>query len=161
MQINLIFTTTVLHLASFWNVTEPHSASLSKRLSDFQKGFEILCPWIRGQLKNPGVCALGFSFAPCKGKILLFESGRNPGFHWKRPGVQRVSENWTFRFTVLCFVVTLSLSSTSETKWYLLRFRPPYRWSWNLPAGRKGNGQYYIVSKLKCTIKSSLHHRWN
>ena len=88
MQINLIFTTTVLHLASFWNVTEPHSASLSKRLSDFQKGFEILCPWIRGKLKNPGVCALSFSFAPCKeygfrnpGKILLFESGRNPGFH--------------------------------------------------------------------------------
>ena len=67
MQINLIFTTTVLHLASFWNVTEPHSASLSKRLSDSQKGFEILCPLIRSKLKNPGVCALGFSFAPCKG----------------------------------------------------------------------------------------------
>ena len=146
MQINLIFTTTVLHLASFWNVTEPHSASLSKRLSDFQKGCEIFCPWIRGKLKNPGVCGSSFSFAPCKG-IRIPKLGKNFALRIRPESWVPVKKTWsparfreTFRFTMLCFVVTLSVSSTSETKWYLLHSRPPYCWSWNLPTGRKGNG---------------------
>ena len=119
---------------------------LCLRPRDFKKGFEILCPWIRGQLKNPGVCALGFSFAPCKG-IRIPKPGKNFALRIRPESWVPLNKTWsptrfreTFRFTVLCFVVTLSLSSTSETKWYLLHSRPPYCWSWNLPAGRKGNG---------------------
>ena len=182
---------------------------------DFQKGFETLSPWMRSNLKNPGVCAWRFSFAPCKriripepGKFLLFKSGilgfgiRNigsitsrwsgkwarthppppppppppkslfgedqrpdpgdggnrayPEYSSRNPESQQRLESGIqvplkktrsptrfremFRFTVLCFVVTLSLSSTSETERYLLPSRPPYCWSWNLPAGCKGNG---------------------
>ena len=43
------------------NATKPHSASLSNYANDratSKKVFEILCPWIRGKLKNAEVCGL-------------------------------------------------------------------------------------------------------